>query len=152
MHRYAIEWTRRHEPEPKSPDWYWVVGIVATAGIIIAFLFENLLLATIVGLGAVLLMLLSRTGPQEVSCRVDHQDFLVNDTVYPLHDMEAYHIDHKHGELVLRFRTNDILMPVVVVHIPEEYLEEIDLLMRSVVPRERVDETMTHRVLEIFGI
>lgn len=43
-------------------------------------------------------------------------------------------------------------MPVVVVHIPEDYLDEIDAHFRAVVPREHIDEALSHRLLEIFGI
>jgi hypothetical protein len=152
MHPYVLEWHRPADEVNKSPDWYWALGIIACAGIIVAFLFDNVLLATIFGLGAIVVLLITRLEPQDTVCRLDHKDITINDTVYSLHDLDGYHIDEKNGELVLRFLTGEFLMPVVVVHIPDEYLEEIDLMMRSVVPRKRINDTFTHQVLEIFGI
>lgn len=152
MQRYVVEWHKEGEVLEKSADWYWVLGIVACAGIIIAFLFDNILLATIFGLGAVVILLLVQHGPEDTRCRLTHKDITVNDTVYALRDLNAYHIDEKHGELVLRFATGQLLMPIVVVHIPEDYLDEIDAHFRAVVPREHIDEALSHRLLEIFGI
>ena len=152
MQRYTVEWHHEAEKGEKSPDWYWVFGIVACAAVVIAFLFDNLLLATIFGLGAIVIMLLTRAEQNDTKCRLTHQDIVVNDTTYQLHDLEGYHIDEKHGAPVLRFRTGEFLMPVVIVHIPEEYMEEIDMLMRAVVPSKRIDESFSHRALEIFGI
>jgi hypothetical protein len=152
MERYVVEWHKEGESKVKSTDWYWVLGIAACAGIVIAFLFENLLLATIIGLGSIILMLLTRMEEGDMVCAINHREITVNDTTYPLHDIDAYHIDEKDGEPVLRFRTGELLMPVVAVHIPEDYITEIDYLMGSVVPQKRIEESLSHRVLEIFGI
>ncbi len=152
MERYVVEWHQESEPKTKSTDWYWILGIVACAGIVIAFLFENLLLATIIGLGAIVLMLLTRMEEGNTVCVLTHREITVNDTTYPLHDLEGYHIDDKDGEPVLRFRTGELLMPIVALHIPDEYVTEIDYLMGGVVPQKRIEEGLSHRVLEIFGI
>ncbi len=152
MERFEVEWHKEADSKAKSPDWYWVLGIVACAGIVIAFLFENLLLATIIGLGSIILMLLTRMEDNDMICSLNHREITVNDTTYSLHDIDAYHIDDKDGEPVLRFRTGELLMPVVAVHIPEEYIPEIDYLMGSVVPQKRIKESLSHRALEIFGI
>lgn len=152
MQRYVVEWHKEADANEKSADWYWVLGIIACAGIVVSFLFGNLLLATIIGLGAIIMMLLTHMEPTDTVCRLTHTDIAVNDTTYSLHDLEAYHIDEKDGELVLRFKTGQFLLPMVIVHIPEEYAEDIDAHFRAVVPAERIEEGLSHRVLEIFGI
>jgi hypothetical protein len=152
MERYIVEWHREAEQNDKSSDWYWVLGIVACAAIVVSFLFGNLLLATICGLGAIVIMMLTRVQPKGVRCSLTAHEFVVNDTIYPLHELDAYHIDEKYGEPVLRVRTNELFMPVVVVHIPADYIHEIDLLLRAIVPAEHVEESLSHKVLEIFGI
>ena len=152
MQRYVVEWHKEADVEKKSADWYWILGIVACAGIITSFLFANLLLATIIGLGAIIIMLLVHMGPNDTVCHLSHKEIRVNDSVYALRDLEAYHIDEKDGELVLRFRTGQFLLPLVMVHIPEEYVDQIDAHFRAVVPFEHIDEGLSYRVLEIFGI
>lgn len=151
MERYALEWSREAPPQERSADWYWIVGIMAVALIVVAFLMNNILLATIIGLSAVVMMLLAHMGPEDTQCQLTHRDLAINDTVYPLRDLEAYHIDEKDGELVLRFKTGHFFVPLVVVHVPEEYADEIDEVLASVVPKEHFEEGVSHRVLEIFG-
>lgn len=151
MNDYEVKWSRENDKRNKSADWYWVLGIMATAGIVVAFLLNNVLFAAIIGLSAVLMMMMARAEPHETVCHLTHRELLINDTVYPLRAMEAYHIDEKDGELVLRFSTERILAPLVVVHIPLEHAETIDLILGSAVPSEHLDETLSHRLLEIFG-
>lgn len=151
MHNYAVEWRRENEKRHKSADWYWVLGIIATAGIIVAFLLNNVLFAAIIGLSAVIMMMMARSEPHETVCRLSHRELTINDTSYPLRGMDAYHIDEKDGELVLRFSTDRILAPLVIVHIPDEHADTIDMIFATSVPAEHLDETLSHRLLEIFG-
>ncbi len=151
MDAYEVEWRRENTNRQKSADWYWVLAILACAGIIVSFLIGNLLLATIIGLSAVIMMLLAHAEPHETVCRLDHRHLQINDMTYRLRDMQAYHIDEKDGELVMRFKTEHILLPVVIVHIPLEHAETIDMIMGSSVPAEYIDEELSHRLLEIFG-
>jgi hypothetical protein len=151
MDIYDVEWTRENPARTKSSDWYWSLGILATAGIVVAFFLNNLLFATIIGLSAVVLMMLARAEPPRTMCRLTHRELMVNDSSYPFQEMDAYHIDEKNGELVLRVATNRLLMPVLIVHIPLEHAETIDMLLGSKVPTRHIDETASHRLLEIFG-
>lgn len=151
MDSYEVEWVRENKNRNKSADWYWILAIFACAGIIISFLLDNILLATIVGLSAVVMMMLARAEPHETKCRLTPRELRINDTAYPLRHMSAYHIDEKEGELVLRFTTDRILLPLVAVYIPLEHAERIDMIMGSTVPTEHLEEEFSHKVLDILG-
>ena len=48
-----IEWEgREYDHNPKSADWYWVLGIIAVAGTVASILFGNYLFAALVVIAA----------------------------------------------------------------------------------------------------
>ena len=43
---------REYDHNPKSADWYWVLGIIAVAGAVASILFSNYLLAALIVIAA----------------------------------------------------------------------------------------------------
>ena len=62
-HLPLFQWEgREYQFEEKSADWYWALGIIATAATIAAILFGNVLLALVIITGSISIALVaSRT-------------------------------------------------------------------------------------------
>ena len=151
MNKFELEWVREQVKEKKSADWHWILGILACAGIVVAFLLGNLLFASIIGLSAVVMLLLAHAPARDTEVRLTHRDILINDRTYQLREIEAYHIDEKNGEYVLRFLTGHFFLPLVIVYIPHEHVDDINAIFGSTVPADHIEEDLSHRLLEIFG-
>jgi hypothetical protein len=66
MPRSAIyEWEgREYSFEEKGADWYWALGILATAAVIVCILFSNILLALVLAAGAASIALAAMRRPR----------------------------------------------------------------------------------------
>ena len=53
MQQSQLEWRAfEHEHIHKSSDWFWALGIIAIAGAVTAIIFNNILFAIIILVGA----------------------------------------------------------------------------------------------------
>ncbi len=94
MPRDAIaEWEgREYDHNPKSADWYWVIGIIAVASIIAAVLFGNYLLALLIFIAAVSLALHAVRQPPLHRFRLVEQGLIIGDELHPFERMISFSV------------------------------------------------------------
>jgi hypothetical protein len=75
------------------------------------------------------------------------------DSFYPYTTLESFCIDsdHRHGPHLL-VKSKQLLMPLIIMPIPEEYLEEIDAIIAPRLHDEHLEEPLSQRILEAVGI
>ncbi len=114
-----FEWEGiEYEREEKSTDWYWALGIVATAAAIASVLFGNYLLALLVVVAAVAIALhAAKEGPVH-RFALTEEGLLVGNDLHPYKDMRSFCVlEDIEGELppVLSVKTHSILTPHLMV-------------------------------------
>jgi hypothetical protein len=88
-----LEWEgREYDHNPKSTDWYWVLGIVAVACTVAAILFSNYLLAALVVIAAVALALHASKVPPLHRFRLVEEGIMVGDDVHPFGRMISFSV------------------------------------------------------------
>ncbi len=141
-----------HSHTEKTQDWFWVLGILALALIIVFILFDNILLAIVIGLGALFIGLLANKPPRMIQFAVTTRGIRVDDTLYPYATLEAYHIDEEDPRgPILFIRSDRLFMPLIVMPLPEEYTDKIDDLLCTRLHEERLEEPLAHKLLDFFG-
>lgn len=89
-----LEWeTWEREGEPKSTDWYWLVGAVAFAAIVLLIFFKNFLFALIIGLAVFSLFMHERRGAQLVRIRLTNKGVVVGSNLYLYETIKSFWID-----------------------------------------------------------
>jgi len=129
----AITWEApEHHHIEKSSDWFWALGIIAVAGAATAIFLGNVLFGIVIVLGAAVMFI---------------------DELHPHASLESFYIDaeHEHGPHLLIRSQQKTFDSLLVIPIPEEYMEDIDELLGSRLPEEHLEEPLSHRVLEFFG-
>lgn len=88
-----LEWEgREYDHNPKSGDWYWVLGIVAVACVIASILFGNYLLAALVVIAAVALALHASKEPPIHRFRLVEEGIVIGDDLHPFHRMISFSV------------------------------------------------------------
>ena len=88
-----LEWEgREYDHNPKDADWYWVVGIVATAATIAAILFGNLLLAFLIIVAAGALALHAAKEPPIHRFQLVEQGLMIGDELHPFDRMISFSV------------------------------------------------------------
>ncbi len=150
---HTISWEApEHHHVEKSSDWYWVLGILASAGSVASIIFGNVLFGIVIILGTLVMMLFAYRGPAIIPFEVSKRGIRVGNEIHPFPTLESYYINeaHAHGpQLILK--SKKLFAQLLILPLPEEYVEDIELLLASRLPEEFLEESLSHQILEIFG-
>ncbi len=149
----AISWEApAHRHFEKGSDWYWALAIIVLCGAIAAFFFGNFMFALLIVLGGAAMALYSAKEPQVVPFMVGTRGVRAGDQLYTYSSLEAYNIDEEDPlgpQLFLRSKR--LFMPLIVIPLPDEYIHEIEDLLRERLIEEELEEPLAHKLLELAG-
>lgn len=149
----AIEWEAlEHHHEPKKGDWFWVLGIIALSGAVTAVLMENILLAIVILIGAAVMSMLAMRPAQMVRYGLNQRGIKIDNSFYPYTTLESFYIedDPIMGHQLL-LKSQKLLMPLLILPLPEDDVEEIERILAERIPEEHLEEPLANKILEFFG-
>ena len=149
----SFSWrTHEYVHRKRSQDWFWVVGIVATAVAITSILFGNVLFAVVVVIGAFVLCMFAARTPKIIDVEIDEKTVRVENVVYPFKELKSFWIDSEHFDgtrLVLeRKRT---FMPHVMIPMEEDHVETVKAILSEKIPLIPFEEHAVQSFLEHIG-
>ncbi len=149
----AITWEApEHTFVEKGGDWYFAFTIIVLSLVISAFLFGNSLFALLLIVSGLALAVMSAKKPAVVPFGVSVRGVKINEENYPFAILKSYHIDEEDPRgpqlLVLTKRR---FLPLLVLPIPVEYIDDIEGILREKIKDEVLEEPLFMKVLERFG-
>lgn len=150
----AITWEApEHHHVEKNGDWFWITGILTLVLTAVIFILGNFLLAIVVLLAGGMTILVANKTPEIIPFAVSTRGLRIGNTLYPYATLECFYIDEDHidGPQLLA-RSTKLFMPLLIIPIPEEYIEEIEYILENRLPEEHLEEPLSHKVLELFGL
>ena len=81
-----------YEERVRSNDWYWIVGFVALACIIIAILWHNYLFAGIILISTTLIVVYSIRRPRMIEIQISTEGIKIAHNYYPFQEIQAFWI------------------------------------------------------------
>ena len=149
----SITWEApEHHHVEKGNDWFFAVIIIVVSLVLVAILFNNVLLALLLGLAGGALTLSAARRPLIIPYAVTLRGVRIDDRLYPYSTLEGYRIDEddpKGPQLLLR--SSQKLMPLLVVPIPFDYIDDIDAIVAEALPEEALEEPLFVKIMELFG-
>ena len=149
----AITWEApEHHHIEKSGDWFWVLGIITIAATIAAMFFGNIMFALVLALSGGVLSLSAAKRPKIIPFAVTVRGVRINDELFPYSTLESYYIDEENptGPQLL-VRSSRLFMPLLILPIPDEYIDDIETLLKEKLDEEHLEEPLFHKLLEFFG-
>ena len=149
----AISWEApEHHHVEKGNDWFFALIIVIVALVITAILFNNVLFALLVGVAGGVLGVAAARKPRIIPFSVSVRGVKIEDILHPFPSLAAYHIDEEdpRGPHLL-LRSEQLLLPLIVIPIPEDYIDDIEEILKEKLPEEEIEEPFLAKVLELFG-
>src|SRR5690606_2861408 len=90
--------------------------------------------------------------PRIVPFMVGRRGVRAGERLFPYSALESFCIDEEDGSgPQLLIKSSRLHLPLIVIPIPEEHLEEIESLLRERLPEEELHEPLGHKLLELFG-
>lgn len=107
-----ISWTVVRPHRERSVDWYWGLGALTLAGVLLSiFLFDNTLLAIILLIGTFSIGLLAAREPREHTVKLDPRGIVIDGTRYPFSSVHSFWVEHEVPDPRLFVSMTGILSP-----------------------------------------
>ncbi|MAZ56370.1 hypothetical protein CL653_01100 [bacterium] len=149
----AVAWEApEHNHCEKTGDWFWILGIVTVVGALTMFFFGNFLFAILILIAGLTIGLVANQEPTLTHFAVSTRGLRVGNSLYPYSTLECFYIDEDNlaGPQLLA-RSKKMFMSLIVMPIPEEYVDDIESILEVRLPEEHLEEPLAHKLLEIFG-
>ncbi len=149
----SITWEApEHHHTEKSPEWFAVVAILTLAAAAAAYTLGNILFAVLLILIGLVMSLATLRTPDIIQFAVSARGVRVDERLYPYTTLESYCIDEddpKGPQLLLRGER--LMMPLIVIPLPEDEVDEIEDLIAMKLPEEDLEESFFAKLLEFVG-
>jgi hypothetical protein len=109
---------REYDHNPKDSDWYWSMGIIATAGTVAMILFGNYIVAVLIVVAAVALGLHAAKEPPLHQFQLFENGLMIGTELHPFDRMISFSVlEDIGGEYppMLSIKTDSLLTPHLII-------------------------------------
>ncbi len=149
----AVSWEApQHHHIDKKGDWYFAFVVIVVSLVLSAILFGNTLFALVLAVGGVVLAVATARRPSIVLHSVSVRGVRIGDEFYPFSQLLAYYIDEddpKGPQLLLL--SNHRFMPLIIMTLPDDYIDDVENIVREKLPEEHLEEPFLTKILEVLG-
>ncbi len=149
-----IEWhDYSHHFVEHGKDWFWILGIVAVGGAVLAFFLSNVLFGIFILLAGLVLGLLAKNKPEVVRSYVSPRGITVGDMHYPFLNFHSFWVetDHMHGTRILLHPVSSVL-PLTTIMVEESVDKDLlrDIL-NDYLDEVPMRESALHKLFDYIG-
>lgn len=150
MDQNAITWQApEFEYTKKSSDWYWVLGIIAIAGSIIALLLQNILLAIFIIFGAFTVGIYADRHPRTVTFTVNKKGIKIDSTFYPYSSFESFWIDEAGTYPLLRLDPSKIAALPLAISLEATDHDALQDLLDDHLPEIEQNKSIIDKAMDV---
>lgn len=149
----SITWDApEHHHIDKGGDWFFALLILTVAVVLAAVLLGNVLFAIVCGISGGTLAIAASKRPKIIPYGVTVRGIYVGDVLYPYTTLRSWHIDEENirGPQML-LMSQKYFMPLLVLPIPEECVDDIEDIIAERLPEEYIEESFFNKLLEFLG-
>lgn len=143
--------TYEYEHKARSSDWFWGLGIIAIAGVILATFLGNFLFGLVIGVGAVALGLHALRHPKIIQCEIQERGVRIDDTLFPYRTLESFWVDERVLPNRLLLKSQKMFMPHIIVPLADVSADDVRDILLDYLDEEEVHETFSDRIVELAG-
>lgn len=151
----TIQW-RAHEYEhrEKSPDWFWVFGIIAITGIITAIILKNILFAILIVVGSLTLALYAIRKPNLTHFEINNRGIRIDNSLHPYISLDSFWVtdieEERAPTLVIKSRKT--LMPYIIIPLDDSVSSfEIRECLLSYLDEEEYEAPLLYKFTDYLG-
>jgi hypothetical protein len=141
--------------EAKAADWYWALGIIAVAIIIVAILFGNVILALVTAAGAGALALEASKPPREHYFAITDKGVIIDRNLYVYEDMLSFTVLEYADESLppsLSIKTKHFLAPHLLIPIVGHDPVEIYDFFIGHIPEGKHEESVFDHLIGLLRL
>ncbi len=152
MQKVLISWKApEYIPKERSSDWFWAVGIIATAIIVTAILLNNVLLALFFLITTLTIFIYAKKEPALVTTEITTDGVRVENNMYPYSLLKAFWINENDVLPMLLLKSSSVINPLVIIPIGRMDLQKIHTTLSQFLVEEELEEPLSQKLLEYLG-
>jgi hypothetical protein len=141
--------------DEKGGDWYWALGILATAAVIACILFNNLILALVVAAGAGALALQAARQPRVHYFAIADRGVVIDRNLYPYEDMLTFAVLEYADESMppsLSIKTKRFMAPHLLIPIVGHDPVQIYEFFKAEIPEGKHHESVFDHLIQLLRL
>lgn len=148
-----VSWSAaEYEYQPKSSEWFWVLGIITLALAIAALLLKNILFASFIVLAGFTIALYGTKRPGEVKFSITGRGIQIADRFYPYESLKSFWIRYDPPrKKELEIISKKLFMPRFVLPLGEADPNEVRAILGRALTEEEAKESLAEAVAERLG-
>ncbi|MFQ5661924.1 MAG: hypothetical protein ACE5F2_01590 [Candidatus Paceibacteria bacterium] len=149
-----LQWQAlEHEHIHKSSDWFWALGIIAIAGAVTAIIFNNILFAIVILVGAFTLGVHAVKRPNLVSFQISDRGIIIDNTLHPYSSLESFWVEDESVQTSpkLLIKSKKLLASHIVIPIEHVSPDDVRGFLLEYLTEEEDSESLAQKIMEFFG-
>ncbi|MFZ2593736.1 MAG: hypothetical protein WAX38_03110 [Minisyncoccia bacterium] len=151
----VLQWSaHEHDSATKTPDWYWVLGIITVSAAIASLFFGQYLVSLMIVVAGVTLGLLGNSETQHFDFKLSDRGVEVDSQLFPYENLLTFEVierDTRANLLVLS--TETILTPHLCIPISDDIdPEDVRKFMSERVTESSNGVPFVHTITEALGL
>lgn len=143
--------TYEYEPRSHSQDWYWIVGIITVAIVVISIILGNPLLGIILALGALILGFFTTRHPELHTVALYEKGIQVDKVLYPYENLHSFAVVEKDVLPKLIIQPKRWFLPYIILKINGHAPESVEEILRPYLPEDEHVEPIIYKILDYLG-
>lgn len=149
----SITWDAyEHHYSEKKSDWFWILGIITIAITVASIVLGNTLFAVLILIAGLVTALHATKEPKIIPFAVTQRGLRIDEKLYPYSSLESFYINEEDPDgPQLLAKSEKLFMPMLILPLPEEYVDDIENILASRLPEEHLEEPVIIKLFEFFG-
>ncbi|PIR82503.1 hypothetical protein COU20_01735 [Candidatus Kaiserbacteria bacterium CG10_big_fil_rev_8_21_14_0_10_59_10] len=150
----SLRWSAyEHEHIERGSDWFWALGIIAVCAALTSILFNNILFALLILVAATTLGLLANRPPELHEFEISERGIRVANTLHSYDEIIAFWVDEESANApLLLVDTVKFMSPNLIIPLDGVEPAEVRNYLRERAEERPMQEPLSHRILEFFGL
>jgi hypothetical protein len=140
-----------HEYREKSSDWYWAVGIITLSIAAISIIFNDIIFAIFIIIGAFALCLASSKAPRILTYEITDRGIRVNDTLYLYQNLDSFWVEVDEAEPKLLVKSKKFFMPYLIANLNDHEPDDVRTVLLGFLKEEEHTEPLGQKIMEYLG-
>jgi len=153
MENDTLSWqTYEYVQKKRRVEWFWAVGIIAVAVIVVSIIFQNFLFAILVLLSVFTLFLFASREPRLVTFSITARGILAGKLLYPYTSLESFCISKTDPESInLLVKTTKNLSPLITIPLSNVNPDDVGGLLAQYLAEEELSQPPLQKIMDSLG-
>ncbi len=149
----SLEWyAYEHEYFERGADWFWALGIVSVSIAVTAVMLHNSLFGLLILIAAVTIALISRHPPELSHIQISHRGIRINAVLHRWDHIISFWVDDETASPMLLIDTTKFLSPNLIIPLNDVDPLEVREFMKAFAEEKHMQEPLSHKILDFFGL